>query len=128
MGLFSRKDRSNKSNRTSKDSALSSLRSFGSSQSSLRSPTTPAFRKMSFVPEIPQIPVPNAPDPHIDPAGYLRSIQSVRERCAVIAGKAKNNELEHFDVDMAKFKDTTSFVTSVIKVCRLRILSHTCSA
>jgi len=31
--------------------------------------------------------------------------------------KAKRDELLHFNVDMSKFKDTTSFVVSIIKVC-----------
>lgn len=30
--------------------------------------------------------------------------------------KAKNNELNHFEVDMSKFEDTTKFVVSIIKV------------
>lgn len=90
-----------------------------SSQSSLKSPATPGFSTMSF-PTIPKIPLPKAPDPHVDPAGYLRSIGSVRERCSIILEKAKNNELNHFDVDMSKFADTTKFVVSVIKVSKIR--------
>jgi hypothetical protein len=60
--------------------------------------------------------MPKAPDPHVDPAGYLRSIGSVRDRNAVVLGKAKRNQLNHFDVDMSKFEDTTKFVVSIIKV------------
>jgi len=70
---------------------------------------------------IPRIDLPKAPDPHVDPAGYLRSIGSVRERCAPVLEKALKNQLQHFDVDMSKFEDTTSFVVSIIKVCILRL-------
>jgi len=55
------------------------------------------------------------PDPHVDPAGYLRSIGSVRERCSLVLAKARRNELKHFNVDMSKFEDTTRFVVSIIK-------------
>lgn len=40
----------------------------------------------------------------------------MRERNAVVLGKAKRNQLNHFDVDMSKFEDTTKFVVSIIKV------------
>ena len=30
--------------------------------------------------------------------------------------KARKNQLNHFEVDMTKFKDTTKFVVSIIKV------------
>jgi hypothetical protein len=63
-----------------------------------------------------KIVLPRAPDPNVDPAGYLRSISSVRERCNVVLAKAKKNDLTHFDVDMAKFADATKFVVSIIKV------------
>ena len=68
-------------------------------------------------PIFPKIEMPRAPDPNVDPAGYLRSIGSVRERCKLVLEKAKRDELLHFNVDMSKFKDTTSFVVSIIKVC-----------
>jgi len=60
--------------------------------------------------------MPKTPDPQVDPAGYLRSIGSVRERNAVVLEKAKRNQLNHFNVDMSKFEDTTKFVVSIIKV------------
>ncbi|KAF4630884.1 hypothetical protein G7Y89_g7251 [Cudoniella acicularis] len=87
-----------------------------SSQSSLKSPTTPSY-KMSFSvpPTIPKIALPKAPDPYVDPAGYLRSIGAVRERCSLMLNKAQRNELNHFDVHMENFKDTTKFVVSIIK-------------
>jgi hypothetical protein len=71
---------------------------------------------MTFPPTIPKVTMPKAPDPHVDPAGYLRSIGAVRERCSLMLGKAKNNQLNHFDVNMAGFSDTTKFVVSIMKV------------
>ena len=71
---------------------------------------------MPVPPVIPKIEFSKPPDPVIDPAGYLRSINSVRERCALVLEKAKQNELEHFMVDMDRFAETTRFVVSVIKV------------
>jgi hypothetical protein len=66
---------------------------------------------------IPQIALPRAPDPNLDPAGYLRSIYAVRERCHLVLEKAKKNQLRHFNVDMTKFQDTANYVVSIIKVC-----------
>ncbi|KAH8590955.1 hypothetical protein B0O99DRAFT_520359 [Bisporella sp. PMI_857] len=66
-------------------------------------------------PIIPKIELPRAPDPHVDPAGYLRNIGAVRERTAPVLQLAKQNQLVHFDVDMSKFSDTTKFVVSIIK-------------
>ncbi|KAK2623889.1 hypothetical protein QTJ16_006523 [Diplocarpon rosae] len=110
MGLFSRKDKSSSTSSGSrKTSSLADITS-QSSQSSLKSPV---FTKMG--PTVPKIALPRAPDPLVDPAGYLRSIGAVRERCSLIMGAAKSNRLRHFDVDMEKFADTTSFVVSVIK-------------
>lgn len=68
------------------------------------------------IPTIPKIALPKAPDPNVDPAGYLRSIGAVRERCAVVLEKAKRDELAHFDVDMEAFETTTKFVVGIIKV------------
>ncbi|KAH8805763.1 hypothetical protein F5884DRAFT_678692 [Xylogone sp. PMI_703] len=67
------------------------------------------------VPTIPKVDLPKPPKPEVDPAGYLRSIDAVRERCAVVKEKAVRNKLNHFDVDMSKFKDAASFVVSIIK-------------
>jgi hypothetical protein len=60
--------------------------------------------------------MPRPPDPQLDPAGYLRSLNSVRERCRIVTEKARRNELRHFDVDMRKFPDVVSFVANIIKV------------
>ncbi|KAG9246408.1 hypothetical protein BJ878DRAFT_497140 [Calycina marina] len=115
MGLFSKKDKSGSSITSGhKSSSVADNTSLGqSSSSSLKSPTTPVNSKPA--PTIPKIDLPRAPDPHVDPAGYLRSIGSVRERCAVVMQKAVQNQLEHFDVDMSKFDNTTKFVVSIIK-------------
>ncbi|KAK0121585.1 hypothetical protein ONS95_009874 [Cadophora gregata] len=110
MGIFSRKQKPMSGSTTSGNSLENASTS---SQSSLKSPNTPVFTKMG--PNIPKIPMPKAPDPHVDAAGYLRSIGAVRERCSIVLRKAKRNQLNHFDVDMEKFQDTTNFVVSVIK-------------
>jgi hypothetical protein len=77
---------------------------------------------MSTPPTIPKVDLPKVPDPNVDPAGYLRSIDAVRERCKLVLERAKRNELEHFNVDMSRFQDTTKFVVSVIKVRSISIL------
>ncbi|KAK4544287.1 hypothetical protein LTR36_004497 [Oleoguttula mirabilis] len=64
---------------------------------------------------IPDIPLPKAPDPNLDPAGYLRSIYAVRERSRFVLDKAKRNQLRHFNVDMSKFSDTANYVVAIIK-------------
>jgi hypothetical protein len=126
MGLFSRKKTSDSTTSDGSRKNSSSLADIGSmsSQSSLKSPVTPGtpgFSKMAkpIAPTIPKINLPRAPDPHVDPAGYLRSIGAVRERCLPVLEKAKANQLNHFDVDMSKFDNTTRFVVSIIKVAFL---------
>ncbi|TAQ91249.1 hypothetical protein B7494_g432 [Chlorociboria aeruginascens] len=141
MGLFSRKEKpssfdhihnhnhhnnndtnngpSRKTSSALTTTDLRSLDSVASSNSSLKSPLTPGFAKMSPLamvpPTLPRIAMPKPPDPNVDPAGYLRSITAVRERCQVVSEKATQNQLNHFDVDMGKFQDTTKFVVSIIK-------------
>lgn len=86
-----------------------------SSNGSLRSPgpsTANGSRPTSF----PDVPLPRAPDPALDPAGYLRSIYAVRDRSRLVLEKAKKNQLKHFTVDMSKFTDVASFVVSIVKV------------
>lgn len=142
MGLFSRKS-SQPSIRTSTTS-INSTSQASLKSPSIRSPTqnprSPQFQDMSnrysntsqssnqggvngsgsSTPRakvvLPKIDMPKAPNPHIDPAAYLRSIGAVRERCNLILEAARRNQLTHFDVDMGKFEDTTSFVVSIIKV------------
>lgn len=59
--------------------------------------------------------MPRAPDPQLDPVGYLRSLGAVRERSKIVTDKALRNELLHFDVDMTKFSDVVTFVARIIK-------------
>lgn len=84
------------------------------SNGSLRSPapsTATGKTPMSF----PDVSLPKAPDPTLDPAGYLRSIYAVRERTKLVLEKAKKNQLKHFTVDMSKFQDTATYVVAIIK-------------
>src|SRR4051812_11454236 len=120
MGLFSRKS----SKPTVDKLEGSSLHSNGSIKSH-PSPFSPKSNQssstMSRIP-VPDIPIPKAPDPSIDPAGYLRSIHAVRERCRIVFEAAKKNQLKHFNVDITKFSDTASYVVSIIKVHKSFIL------
>ncbi|CAK7241256.1 MAG: hypothetical protein STHCBS139747_002716 [Sporothrix thermara] len=76
-------------------------------------PGTPAT---PFSPvHLPKVDLPRPPDPALDPAGYLRSLNAVRERSRIVSNKALRNELNHFDVDMSKFPDVVSFVSQIIK-------------
>ncbi|KAH7135271.1 hypothetical protein B0J11DRAFT_156427 [Dendryphion nanum] len=86
------------------------------SNGSLKSPV-PSIANGSKTPtvSIPDVPLPKAPDPALDPAGYLRSIYAVRERTKLVLEKAKKNQLKHFTVDMTKFSDTAGYVVSIIK-------------
>jgi hypothetical protein len=67
--------------------------------------------------EVPKVDLPAAPNPHTDPARYLRSINAVRERSNIVLRKALDNELNHFEVDLSKLDQTVKWVTSIIKVC-----------
>ncbi|KAL1991912.1 hypothetical protein VTN49DRAFT_5220 [Thermomyces lanuginosus] len=113
MGIFKRKD-SKTSIQTDKDDFdAGSAHSGRTSNASLKSPS---YRSNITLPvSIPEVPVPNPPDPNLDPAGYLRSIHAVRERSRIVLEKAKQNRLNHFDVDMTKFHATASYVVSIIK-------------
>jgi len=68
--------------------------------------------------------LPKPPDPALDPAGYLRSLSAVRDRCSIIYEKALANKLNHFDVDFSKFNDVVQFVSKMIKVCRGKAKSN----
>jgi hypothetical protein len=87
------------------------------SNGSLKSPV-PSSGTGSKPPTIsfPEVPLPRAPDPALDPAGYLRSIYAVRERCTLVLEKAKKNQLRHFTVDLSKFQETAGYIVSIIKV------------
>jgi hypothetical protein len=77
---------------------------------------------------VPHIAMPRPPDPQLDPAGYLRSLGAVRERCKIVTQKALKNELNHFDVDMAKFPDVVSFVANIIKASLTPLRPPWCQA
>ncbi|KAL2269664.1 hypothetical protein VTJ83DRAFT_1848 [Remersonia thermophila] len=137
MGLFSRRDRppkaaanpqptlANSQSKSSLTSGSSSIvspintntrimnRTSAGTSSTTGGPGTPLT---PFSPgPVPNVAMPRPPDPQLDPAGYLRSLGAVRERCKIVTEKAFRNELNHFDVDMTKFKDVVSFVANIIK-------------
>ncbi|KAK1975821.1 hypothetical protein LZ30DRAFT_604795 [Colletotrichum cereale] len=128
MGLFSRKEKAPKA--SSKPTIKTSNVSINSGRSSLKSPplrstimdrtsgtsSVPGTPLTPFSPvSLPKVDLPRPPDPQLDPAGYLRSLGSVRERSKIVTDKALRNELKHFDVDMHKFPDVVSFVSQIIK-------------
>lgn len=107
MGIFSRK------NMKASNSGDKSPVAQAEDVQSPRSFKPPAGA--SFGP-LPTVIAPKAPDPSVDPAAYLRSIFSVRERCALVSQKARRNQLMHFDVDMSKWSETAQYVVAIIKV------------
>lgn len=134
MGLFSRKDKQSKAK-----PALQTSNSHTSlhSSSSIKSPaptsnfgrvnrtsagttstTGPGTPLTPFSPmhSMAKVDLPRPPDPQLDPVGYLRSLNAVRERCSIVTDKALRNDLHHFDVDMRKFDDVVTFVANIIKV------------
>lgn len=121
MGLFSRREKPPKvsaapinNSDLSIDSAVSSLKS---PSGTLRNTTVTTSGGPGSVPvSLSKMDLPRAPDPQLDPAGYLRSLGAVRERSKIILDKALRNELNHFDVDLRKFPDVVSFVSGIIKV------------
>ena len=108
MGLFSRKSSNKQANGDHHQPSNGDLRVPANMKRANSNPAQHA--------NIPTIPMPKAPDPTIDPAGYLRSIYAVRERSKLVLEKAKRNQLRHFVVDMSKFADTANYVVSIIKV------------
>ncbi|KAJ6070310.1 hypothetical protein N7467_011629 [Penicillium canescens] len=110
MGIFKRKD--SKNSERDENESFVSVNSARTSNTSLRSP---GYKGSGPPASIPELPIARPPDPALDPAAYLRSIHAVRERSTIILNKAKNNELNHFDVDLSKFEATASYVVSIIK-------------
>ncbi|VBB75783.1 Putative protein similar to C1002.18 of Schizosaccharomyces pombe [Podospora comata] len=140
MGLFSRRDKAPKAaaddqpalassqSKTSLTSASSSIvtpintssriiNRTSAGTTSTAGPGTPLtpFSPTGMNPTLPKVDMPRPPDPQLDPAGYLRSLSAVRERCQMLWSKALKNDLRHFDVDMRKFPDVVSFVANIIK-------------
>lgn len=132
MGLFSRKDKASRGSKPSLSTSQSNA-SLKSGSSSLQSPAPTShlqiFNRTSggtsgpgtpltpFSPSfaVNKMDLPKPPDPQLDPAGYLRSLPAVRDRCALVTEKALRNELKHFNVDMRKFSDVITFVSNIIK-------------
>ncbi|KAK8048048.1 hypothetical protein PG996_016112 [Apiospora saccharicola] len=131
MGLFSKKPRPAKTVAKLNGDAQSTT-SFNSDNDTLKSPTSTHTSRMGgnrssggstlpptpltpFSPMIPRVDLPKPPDPNLDPAAYLRSLGSVRERSRIIHDKAMRNKLHHFDVDMNRFPDVVRFVCGIIK-------------
>lgn len=122
MGLFSKK--SSKANSVASDS--NSKNSRKGSQASMASGSSKSFSSPSGtlntgcgspgLPPIPAVDLPPAPDPGLDPSGYLRSIYAVRERSRFVREAALRNQLTNFTVDMDKFSDVAEYVVSIIKV------------
>lgn len=80
-------------------------------------PKTPTVSEL-----VKRVPVPAAPNPHEDPAGYLRSIHAVRERSQLVSEKARLDSLKHFRVDKDKIDETAEYVAAIIKVSYLSAL------
>ncbi|OQD68467.1 hypothetical protein PENDEC_c035G00796 [Penicillium decumbens] len=110
MGLFKR----NSKNASEKDEDESSV-SVNSARNSNTSLRSPGYKGSGLPASIPELPISRPPDPVLDPAAYLRSIHAVRERASLVLDRAKSNRLNHFDVDLTKFKATASYVVSIIK-------------
>ena len=123
MGIFSKKSSSRANSVTSESTCKSNRKGSQTSLgSNARSPTGQQGRSSSSgntspaLPSIPSIELPPAPDPGLDPSGYLRSIYAVRERSKFVIEAALRNQLTNFTVDMTKFKDVAEYVVSIIKV------------
>ncbi|MCJ1246820.1 hypothetical protein MMC30_004029 [Trapelia coarctata] len=111
MGLFGRK--SSKVSADSESVTSSNGRYFNKPLKSPASSKLTSNGHLSM--SLPDVTLPRPPDPNLDPAAYLRSIYAVRERSRYIFDKARRNQLAHFDVDMAKFKETATYTVSIIK-------------
>ncbi|KAG5932853.1 hypothetical protein E4U53_001165 [Claviceps sorghi] len=103
MRLFSRKDKISKG-----IPSIATSHSTGSVNSATTQLSMPSIKQ-------PKVDLPRPPDPELDPVGYLRSLGAVRERSRIILEKVKNDELNHFDVDLKKLPDVVNFVAGLIK-------------
>ncbi|OOQ89091.1 Uracil catabolism protein 4 [Penicillium brasilianum] len=112
MGLFKRNSKNSVQSDKDEQESLVSVNSARTSNTSIRSP---GYKGSGLPASIPEMPIAKPPDPALDPAAYLRSIHAVRERANIVLDAAKRNRLNHFDVDMSKFKATAQYVVSIIK-------------
>lgn len=122
MGLFKRKtpklstyDGKTNGSQTSRSYLLMIPTSNPGRQNQLKG----GFGSITPTMSLPSIPIPDPPDPASDPAGYLRSIHSVRERSRLVMKRATLNQLNHFDVNMDMFQNTADYVVSIIKVLKM---------
>ncbi|KAK9413953.1 hypothetical protein SUNI508_11405 [Seiridium unicorne] len=129
MGLFSKKPKPPKTVGKGLTGDSHSTTSFHSDHETLKSPisangrglnrasggTNTSIPSTPMTPFSPKVDMPKPPDPNLDPAAYLRSLGAVRERSKIVTEKVLSNTLTHFDVDMSKFSDVTSFVCGIIK-------------
>jgi len=114
MGLFGKKS-SSKHDSMATSSTFSSKSNGGPKSPAPSSRTFPGASPAANA-SLPDLPLPRAPDASREPAAYLRSIHSVRERSKKVYDLARKNQLRHFDVDMSKFGETAAYVVSIIKV------------
>ncbi|KAJ5756568.1 DUF1688-domain-containing protein [Penicillium manginii] len=112
MGLFKRNSKASVQSDKDEQDSFVSVNSARNSNTSLRSP---GYKGSGLPASIPEMPIARPPDPALDPAAYLRSIHAVRDRATIVLEKAKNNQLNHFDVDISKFQATASYIVSIIK-------------
>lgn len=108
MGLFSRK--------SSKAYTNGDLKPPSGTSSNGNSLASPPSAEPHLSPSALDVSLPPPPDPALDPAAYLKSIDAVRARCGLVYQRAKRNQLAHFDVDSSKFRDTAAYLVSIIKV------------
>ncbi|KAL8959906.1 MAG: hypothetical protein Q9193_003304 [Seirophora villosa] len=113
MGLFSRKGKNAATDAASVTSKVS--RTTSNLQPPQDNNHTMNGLQHATSPSLVNIALPPPPDPNTEPAAYLRSIHSVRERSRLVYDKAKRNQLAHFDVDLTKFGETAAYVVSIIK-------------
>lgn len=121
MGLFSKKSSSRANSITSENYSKvgrkGSQTSLASYKSSMQPRTsTQGSGSPHHLPSIPSVDLPPAPDPGLDPSGYLRSIHAVRERSRFVLDSALKNQLTNFTVDMTKWSNVAEYVVSIIKV------------
>ncbi|KAK2744802.1 hypothetical protein FQN55_006558 [Onygenales sp. PD_40] len=115
MGLFKRKDsKPSVGNDVDERDSFMTTSSARTSNASLKIPMSMKSGNGLSGP-IPELPIPPPPDPNLDPAAYLRSIHAVRQRSRLVLEKARRNQLQHFDVDSSKFRETAQYVVSIIK-------------
>ena len=121
MGIFKKRDSKSSSSTESKSDKSSRYKAIATERILDYSHKSPKlindkFNLPAMAHSVPNITIPSPPNPQTHPAAYLRSIHAVRDRTKLVLEEAKVNGLNHFDVDISKFKDTAEYVVSIIKV------------